>query len=64
MNISIDRCKKVKYDTVESAVKDLNLGKEFFTRKSNKTLIKIDTAELIKRYFYDLYCYPTFPTYM
>lgn len=64
MEIDIKKCKKVKYSSVGNAVFDLNLGKHFFTRKTSETLVKVDTPEDIQRYFYDLYCYPTFPDCM
>jgi hypothetical protein len=55
MEVPIGRYNKTKFSSVDQAVKDLNLGREFFTRKSSDMLVKIDTPELIKRYFYDLW---------
>ncbi len=55
MEMPIAKCKKVRYERLDNAVRDLNLGKEFFTNVSSETLTKIDTPELIKRYFYRLY---------
>lgn len=57
MEIKKDRCKKVSYDSLDNAVRDLELGREFFTNRSCEILVKIDSPELIKRYFHRLYTY-------
>lgn len=55
MKIPKSQAKRVEYSSLSNAIRDLELGKEFYTNRSHEILVKIDTPELIKRYFYRLY---------
>lgn len=60
MEVNKNACEKIKYDNLDDALRDFRVGRVIFTRKSDEILIRVETPEMVRRFFHDLYCYKDF----